>query len=97
MRSKNPQYFELILKCINDYKAEFGSSPTVIEISEITGLSKTTVSRYIIDMRERDIIEYSGHRNIVTRESKREQSEMVRVPILGNVSCGIPKYAEENI
>ena len=97
MRSKNPEYFDLILKCINSYKSEFGSSPTVMEISGITGLSKTTVSRYIIDMRDRNIIEYSGHRNIVTKESKKEQTETVRVPILGAVSCGIPTFAEENI
>ena len=97
MRSKNPKFFEIILKCINDYKAEFGSSPTVAEISKITGMSQTNVYRYIVDMKERNIIEYSGHRSITTKESKREQTEMVRVPILGNVSCGIPKFVEENI
>ncbi len=97
MRSKNPKFFEIILKCINDYKAEFGSSPTVAEISKITGMSQTNVYRYIVDMRERNIIECSGHRNIITEESKREQTKMIRVPVLGRVSCGIPKFAEENI
>ena len=94
MRTKNSEYFEKILNCIEKYKEETGSCPTVREIADETGITKTTVSRYIMDMRDRNIIEYSGHRNITT---KSDRGESVRVPLLGAVSCGVPKYAEENI
>ncbi|MCD8105689.1 MAG: transcriptional repressor LexA [Lachnospiraceae bacterium] len=33
----------------------------------------------------------------MTREAKKTQKETIKVPVLGAVSCGIPKYAEENI
>ena len=94
MRTKNPEYFEKILNCIDKYKEEMGACPTVREIAEKTGITKTTVSRYIMDMRDRNIIEYSGHRNITT---KGFGGETVKVPLLGAVSCGVPKFAEENI
>lgn len=43
------------------------------------------------------MIEFDGHRNIATRETMHTKAGTVLVPILGFVSCGIPKFAEENI
>ncbi|MCD8008326.1 MAG: transcriptional repressor LexA [Clostridiales bacterium] len=97
MRSKNEEYFRLIEDYINDYKDKNGSTPTVREIESGIGLSKATVSRYLSYMRDNGMIDYAGHRNITTKESKKTRSETVKVPVLGVVSCGVPKYAEENI
>ena len=94
MRNKNPEFFKVILNCIEKYKTELGVSPTVREIAAATGITRSTVSRYIMDMRERNIIDYSGHRDITT---KCDMAETVKVPLLGTVSCGVPKLAEENI
>ena len=47
-------------------------------------------------MRENGVLDYDGHRNITTRKSKGLMN-MLYVPLLGTVSCGIPKFAEENI
>lgn len=94
MRTKNPEYFEVILNCIDKFKEERGFCPTVREIAEETGVAKTTVSRYIMDMRDRNVIDYCGHRNITT---KGFGGDSVKVPLLGAVSCGVPKFAEENI
>lgn len=43
------------------------------------------------------MLDYDGHRSIATKETKRTKSETVKVPVLGSVSCGVPKFAEENI
>ena len=43
------------------------------------------------------MIDYNGCRNITTREAKITKRETTRVPVLGAVSCGVPKFAEENI
>ena len=40
------------------------------------------------------IIEYSGYRTMTSTKTK---MQAVRVPVLGTIACGIPKYAEENI
>ena len=95
MRSKNPAYFELLIRFIDDYIDNYGRSPSTQEISSGTGLSPATVSRYLSRMREDGIIDYSGHRNIVTKRNS--ATETNAVPVLGSVSCGIPKFAEENI
>ena len=95
MRSKNPAYFELLIRFIDDYIDNYGRSPSTQEISSGTGLSPAAVSRYLSRMREDGIIDYSGHRNIVTKRNSAIETNAV--PVLGSVSCGIPKFAEENI
>ena len=95
MRSKNPAYFELLIRFIDDYIDKSGTAPSTQEIASGTGLSPATVSRYLSRMREDGIIDYSGHRNIVTKRNS--ATETNAVPVLGSVSCGIPKFAEENI
>ena len=97
MRSKNKEYFTLIEKFIDEYREKHGAAPTLREIESGIGLSKTTVSRYLSYMRENGMLDYDSHRNIRTREFQRTREESVMVPVLGCVSCGVPKFAEENI
>ena len=97
MRTKNPEYFKMIEEFINDYMEKNGASPTVREIHAGIGLSVGTVSRYLSFMRENGMLDYSGCRNITTREAMITRNESTKVPVLGAVSCGVPKFAEENI
>lgn len=97
MRTKNPTYFKMIEEFINDYKEKTGASPTVREIHDGVGLAVGTVSRYLSHMRDNGMLDYSGCRNITTREAKMTRNESIKAPVLGVVSCGVPKYAEENI
>ena len=97
MRTKNPEYMKMIEEFINNYTEKNGVSPTMREIRDGVGLALGTVSRYLSFMRDNDMIEYSGCRNITTRDAKLTQRETTRVPVLGAVSCGVPKFAEENI
>lgn len=97
MRSKNTDYFKLLEEFIDSYRNEYGSSPTVREIADNTKLSTATVSRYLSYMKEQGMIDYKGHRNITTRHQRITNIETVEVPVLGAVSCGLPKYAEGNI
>lgn len=97
MRSKNAEWFPMIENFINQYREQNNASPSVQEIANHIGVAKSTASRYLSTMREKGMIEFDGHRNIATRETIRTKAETVLVPILGCVSCGIPKFAEENI
>lgn len=95
---KNVTLFERIEQCIDQYKELHGGpSPSVREIADALGVNYSTVSRYLKQMKEEGILDYAGHRNITTRESKRTQTETMKVPVLGSVACGLPKFAEENI
>lgn len=95
---KNEELFCNIEKAINNYKDDNGgASPSVREIAAEVGVNYSTVSRYLKQMKEDGIIEYGGHRNISTRESRSTSEATVKVAVLGTVACGIPSFAEENI
>ncbi len=97
MRTKNSEYFDRIESFVNRYCEQNGLSPSMREISAELGLSCATVQRYLSVMRENGRISYNGHRSIVTENSLSVKGGLVSVPVLGRVSCGLPKYAEENI
>ena len=97
MRSKNQEYFTLLERYIDTYTDSHGVSPSTREIAAGTGLSLATVSRYLSYMRENGIIDYVGQRNIITQRKRMTSIESNKVPLLGAVSCGIPKFAEGNI
>ncbi|MDO5444904.1 MAG: transcriptional repressor LexA [Eubacteriales bacterium] len=98
MRTKNADHIEAIEKFISSYVDEYGSSPSVQEIADGVGVSKPTASRYVSYMRDNGILECNGnHRSIITSKDKQTRQQTLRVPVLGMVSCGIPKLAEENI
>lgn len=98
MRTKNNELISAIEKFIKDYLDEYGNSPSVQEIANGTGMSKTNAYRYITYMQEQNLLDFNGgHRSIVTKEEKQTRQQSIRVPVLGAVACGIPKLAEENI
>ena len=97
MRTMNSEYFKMIEEFIDEYREKNGGSPTVREIQDGTGIARSTVSRYLSFMRDNGMIDYEGFRNITTREAKITRAETTKVPVLGAVSCGVPKFAEENI
>lgn len=97
MRTKNAKYFTLLENFIDGYREKNNVAPSLREIEAGIGISKATVSRYLAFMREQGMIEYEGPRRINTKQSRQIKNETVKVPVLGAVSCGIPKFAEENI
>lgn len=98
MQHKKQEYVQAIEAFIDDYRDTIGVIPTMPEIAAGVGLSTGTICKYIAYMREQGIIEYDGgQRTITTKKGLADMSAYFRVPVLGRVSCGIPKFAEENI
>lgn len=94
MRTQSSEKREMILKCIRDYYEESGCSPSIAEIEARTGISRPTVHRYLVRMREDGLIEFNGHRNIRLSQENRSTTT---VPLVGSIACGLPILAEENI
>lgn len=98
MQHKNAAYFKRVEDFIDKYTAKHKVSPTNREIAEGTGLSPATVCRYMKVMREENVLDYSGIRDITTRKQRKIRANTSSlIPVLGAVSCGVPKFAEENI
>ena len=96
MQYKKPEYCAMIEDYINSYRNRQGSAPSVRQIAAGVGLAVGTVSKYLSYMRENGVLDYDGHRSVTTRKT-RGLMNMLYVPLLGAVSCGVPKFAEENI
>ena len=98
MQHKKQEYILAIESFIDDYRDATGVIPTMPEIAAGVGLSTGTICKYIAHMREQGIIEYDGgQRTITTKKGLADKSAFIYVPKLGRISCGIPKFAEENI
>ena len=94
MRTLDPENLASVERFVCDFIGKKGISPTMDEISAGTGLPKTTVYRYVCALKRTGELESEGHRTIAP---KKNSVSTVRVPVLGSVACGLPKFAEENI
>ena len=94
MRSKDKTLMAAIEKFVSDYTDSNCISPTLQEVADGVGSSKATVQRYIAQLCEDGILDYSGYRTMTSTKTK---AAAIRVPVLGTIACGIPKFAEENI
>lgn len=79
-----------LLDYINQYVRAHLNSPSIREIAAGTGISRATVQRYMAAMRERGEIDYT-RRSVSTSETRRIENAQTVAPLLGTVSCGIPK------
>lgn len=94
MRSKDKTLMAAIEKFVSDYTDSNGISPTMQEVADGVGSSKATVQRYIAQLCDDGILDYSGYRTMTSTKTK---AAAIRVPVLGTIACGIPRFAEENI
>ncbi len=97
MRTKDRELFDVIMRYIDSYTEENGCSPTVREIADATDISRSTVGRYLQELIAGGRVLSNGRRSYVTDTARRARRDFVRVPILGEVACGLPQFAEENI
>lgn len=94
MRSKNKQTMADIEQFVRNYNAQNGRAPTMQEIGDAIGMSLSSAYRYIKAMEKDGLIDYCGVRSITSAKMSMEVTE---APIVGDVACGTPILAEENI
>ncbi len=94
MRTIKTEYFDILSEYIRENQRENGYSPTILEMERDLGIPKSTVARYLKLMDERGIIDIKGPGRIV---AKNRDKDLLSLPVLGAISCGVPKFAEENI
>lgn len=100
MRSKNPETIQRILSFINDYYKSNGQAPTLQQIGEAVNMNRGNVKRYLDEMAEKGLLSMDGGwRGCRTKEMLQEmqRSSIVDLPIVGDIACGAPILAEENV
>lgn len=94
MRSKNRATIAEIERFVQEYVDQNGRSPSMQEIGDAVGISVASAYRYITAMADEGLLNYRGVRGIT---STRGNTEVITMPIVGDVACGTPILAEENI
>lgn len=96
MRVKDQGAMDSILKFVNEYYRKHHASPTIKQISEATGISNSTTHRYVVDMKERGVFEYS--RGILSApETAKTKTSYISAPLVGSIQCGCPEQEEEMV
>lgn len=98
MRSKNEQTLSAILMLINDCYFQEGTYPSLQQIANAVGLSTTQTYRYVDELIKRGEIDKKGKfGDLQTKEIANTICNNNRLPIVGEIACGGPILAEENI
>lgn len=95
MRTKSTEKANAIAEYVDSFFESNRRSPSIREIEAGTGIPRNTVQRYLVDMNDKEQIEYDGS-NIITEYIRRITTQnIVRLPISGAVPCGEPQSEEE--
>lgn len=96
MRVKKPEIMERIVTFANEYRREYGRSPSTSEIGAEVGVAKGTAYTYLTRMRDIGMIQYDG-KDIITNISERINKAVNNTPIVGRVVCGDPVEEESMV
>ena len=96
MRNVSADTIIMIRRCVEDYFDDYTRSPSLREIASMTGISKSTVQRYIEIMERVGIITRTDD-GIETPYISKTERNMVSVAKLGRIPCGPLDEKEEYI
>ena len=96
MRSKSIDTMKKIKTFAEEYHMLHYQSPSMAQIAENVGFARSTAYKYLVEMDRRGMISYDG-KEIRTKIIDHSNPRMIRAAVLGNIACGLPNVAEENI
>lgn len=98
MRSKSTETMNEILDFINETFFNTREIPSVQEIADHIGIAKSSASRYLTEMENRGMLRRnSSFYGIETNKMQKAMKRVSLIPMVGEIACGTPILAEENI
>lgn len=97
MRTKNPIRLQEIVEYIDTHYEDYRKSPTIDEIASKLKMARTTVQRYLVELDNIGEIKYNGKSGIETERIAKMRGGSFNVALVGEIACGSPAFAEENI
>jgi len=93
MRSRNEELMKQMKAYIEDYYMASHRMPKLQEIADCFRTVKSTVSRYLVEMDERGMIEYRDG-VVSTVKTRKFDTNVMNIGIIGSISCGMPQLEE---
>ena len=100
MQHKDKDLLDKILGYINEKRIEDNYCPTLQEIAKRFGIGTTTVHRYLTELESNGLLERrfaNGRYDVSTSATNKAFSSLLNIPVVGEIACGTPILAEENI
>ena len=94
--SKYDSRKQLVLDYVNKYYDEFNCTPSVRDIAAGTGIPSATVQRYLVALKDAEVLEYNGRRSVKTERMAKE-ANINALPVIGYVACGPGEEEQEEI
>jgi repressor LexA len=96
MRTKDQGTLDTILKFVSKYYQENHVAPTISEVAEGVGVARSTTHRYLQELSERGLLDYS--RGILSApKSAKMKTAYVSAPLVGSIRCGSPDEEQEYV
>lgn len=96
MRYKDPKLMQQVLEFVESLFFEEGRSPSTAEIGRAVGVARGTVHRYLLEMNEKNIIQYNGKDIKTEKMEKVAPATSVRV-FGGAIPCGPLEEIESSV
>lgn len=96
MRYKDTELMTKIFETVNRYYQSHGTKPSTRTIGEKLGINASTVSRYLKEMANRDMLCYENG-EVETDITEKTYDSVLSVPLIGSIACGHPLLEEERI
>lgn len=94
--SKYDSRKQLVLDYVNKYYDDFNCTPSVRDIAAGTGIPSATVQRYLVALKDAEVLEYNGRRSVKTERMAKE-ANINALPVIGYVACGPGEEEQEEI
>lgn len=91
---KSRERMKEICDFIAEYQFQYCRTPTLDAIAKAVGTVKSNIHKYLDEMQSIGMIRKCG-REIEIVSGVQSSRGLTRVPILGNISCGMPDFSEE--
>lgn len=97
MRYKSLELKKQIYAFVNEWRQVSGKSPSLKNIADGMGVSRTTVYRYLLEMNDESWgLSYTGD-TIETREFNSENTYLSTAKVVGSIPCGEATPEEEYV
>ena len=97
MRTLNEGILNRVEEFIKQYHQEHGISPSYRQIMHTLKLSSLSgVQRYVLALEKNKRIERTNLGNIEV-PTRLKRGQVIQTPLVGQIACGQPTFAEENI
>ena len=97
MRSKSLELKKQIYAFVNEWRQVSGKSPSLKNIANEMGVSRTTIYRYLLEMNDENWgLSYTGD-TIETKEFNSENTYLSTAKVVGSIPCGEATPEEEYV